>query len=217
MMSVPIIGMSEMIAIHGLDMTALRHPPDLPLCLIAGLWNCFILQDAPKPSMNRSASTAAVLRSPFCPANVPWQPQRTVRPLTRSPFRSPHPKIPSFCRAARSQPWPTYPHPRPTSSPRLRHFSPPIRPKPVTSTPLLKCTHIRTIISHGSGRVSNPPARGTDPAARNPYFRTGQGPSRPYRRSLVGASRQRRHGRSARLPRVLICHTAPHSWREIAR
>ena len=74
---------------------------------------------------------------------------------------------------------PTQAHTCPSTSPRLRHFSPPIRPNPATRT-----CNIRTFVLSSL-------TRGTDPAARNPY---------PHRRGIpcgcpaspVGALWQRR-------------------------
>ena len=125
-------------------------------------------QPAPAPD---SEPTAIALRSPYCSANVPRTPQRTPRPhnlgQTR-PIRSPVPEKTSPCRATRSQPCLIQPHTRPTSSPRLRHFSPPIRPDPAISPPLLKYTHIRAILAHARNRPCGPetlPPNGVRPQA----------------------------------------------------
>ena len=63
-----------------------------------------------------------------------------------------YPKITSLSRATRSRPCPIQPHTRPTSSPRLRNFFPPIRPNPAISPSLLKHTHSRATLAYA--RVS---------------------------------------------------------------
>ena len=86
--------------------------------------------------------------------------QRTPRPYHLAHTR-PHslprtPKITSLSRATRSRRCPIQPHARPTSSPRLRHFSPPIRPNPAISPPLLKHTHIRATLANARDRPCGP-------------------------------------------------------------
>ena len=127
-------------------------------------------QPAPAPN---SAPTAIALRSPYCLPNVPRTPQRTPRPHNLAhprPIRSPVPEKTSLLRATRSQPCLIQPHTRLTSSPLLRHFSPPI---PRFRQP---SGNIRTYVLPS-------PSRGTDPAARKPYPQSGVRPQ-----ASVGAS-----------------------------
>ena len=100
---------------------------------------------------------AVALRSPYCLANVPRTPQRTPRPPTPGPIRPQHPeKTVTFPLRPCLGPDPPLTHARPTSSPRLRHFFPPIRPDPANSPPLLKYPHIRAIIAHARDRPRCP-------------------------------------------------------------
>ena len=110
-------------------------------------------QPAPAPD---SESTAIALRSPYCLANVPRTPQRTPRPTQPRP--NPTHSLP---RTRKNVTLPRHPFPGPDPSnpthvpplhPRLRHFSPPIRPDPAISPPLLKDTHKRATLAHARNR-----------------------------------------------------------------
>ena len=88
---------------------------------------------------------------------------------------------------------------RPTSSPRLSHFSPPIRSAPAISPPLLKKPYIRAILAHVGDRPLGPetlPPTGKDP----------RGIPCGCPASLVGALWRRRHCRSPPPYTVLFCH-----------
>ena len=96
-------------------------------------------------------------------------PGRTTSPRP-DPFAPSNPKKVSPCRATRSQPCLIQPHTRPTSSPRLRHFFPLIRPNPAFSPALLKHTHIRATLAQARDRPRRPetlpPERGKAPGNR---------------------------------------------------
>ena len=159
-------------------------------------------QPAPAPD---SEPTAIALRSPYRLANVARTPQRTPRPHTRAqtrPTRSPVPEKTSLSRATRSQRCLVQPHTRPTSSPRLRHFYPPIRPNPAISPPLLKYTHIRATLAYARERTRGPetqPANGVRPRA----IRRG------VPRGRTGAVKTRLSNPApSPLSSVLLCHAA---------
>ena len=113
-------------------------------------------QPAPAPN---SETTAIALRSPYCLANFHGRPNAhpgrtpspTPDPLAPSSRKKRHPRAPSVPR-----PCPIQSHARPTSSPRLYHFSPPIRPNPAISPALLKGTHIRATLAHARDRPRGP-------------------------------------------------------------
>ena len=111
-------------------------------------------------------------------------PGRTTS-LTPNPFATRTPKKVSPSRATHSPPCPTQPHARPTSSPRLRHFSPPIRPNPATSTPLLNGAHIRATLAHARDRPRGPetlPPKGVRPQASVGASKTGHRPQATHHR-----------------------------------
>ena len=126
-------------------------------------------REQPAPAPN-SEPTAIALRSPYGLANVPPD----APTLTPAAHQRPHPthsrprtpKKTSLSRATRSRPCPIQPHTRPTSSPRLHHFSPPIRPDPAISPPLLKYKHKRATLAHARNRPRGPetlPSNGVRP------------------------------------------------------
>ena len=141
----------------------------------------------------------------------PYAPTRTPAALPRPhPTHSPPAPRKDRHSAALSVPrhCPIHSYPRPTHATGLRHFSPPIRPHPAFSPPLLKCPHIRAIFTDERNRPrgpETPPPTGKD--------RRGIPCGCPA--SLVGVQRQRRHGRSARSPPVLFCHAAGHLCPEL--
>ncbi len=130
-------------------------------------------REKPAPAPN-SEPTAIALRSPYRLANVPRTPQRTPPAAQARPHSIhslPHtPKKASLYRAIRSQPCPIQPHARLTSSPRLHHFSPPIRTNPAISPTLLKHPHIRATLAQARDRPRGPetlpPTRGKAPGIR---------------------------------------------------
>ena len=111
----------------------------------------------------------AILLSQCLPVRPNAHPGRTTSPRP-DPFAPSNPKKVSLCRATRSQPCLIQPHTRPTSSPRLRHFFPPIRPNPAFSPALLKHTHKRATLAHARDRPrgpeTQPPKRGKAPSTR---------------------------------------------------
>ena len=101
---------------------------------------------------------------------------------------SPVPTIPQLC--------PIQSRARPTSSPRLHHFFPPIRPNPAISPALLKHTHKRATLALARDRPRGPeslrPIGGKAPGTRK------------------GVSRGRPVAVKTRLSApVLLCHAAP--------
>ncbi len=110
--------------------------------------------------------------------NAPPRPHPThSRPRT--------PKKASLSRVTRSPPCPIQPHARPTSSPRLRHFSPPIRPNPASSPAPLKHAHIRATLAHARDRPRGPetlPPKGVRPQASEGASKTGHRPPATHHR-----------------------------------
>ena len=112
-------------------------------CPHARLWTC------------RHRLAFAILHSQCPPGRPNVYSVRTPSPKP-DPFAPPYPKKASLSRPTRSRPCPIQPHPCPTSSPRLRYFSPPIRPNPAISPPLLNHTHIRATLAHARDRPRGP-------------------------------------------------------------
>ena len=143
---------------------------------------------------------------------APRTPQRTPRPHfsspTPGPFAPPYPeKSVTHPRHPRPGPAPHALCTRPAPSPRLPHFSPPIRPSPAISTPVLKHTHIRAILVFGRGGLQTRPRDRR--AARKPYPQR----SKTVGASLVGALRPlwAPCGSEERLPApVLFCPATGH-------
>ena len=132
----------------------------------------------PRPTLNlRPSPCVRHIAQPMSPGRPNAHPGRTTSPRP-DPFAPSNPKKVSPCRATRSQPCLIQPHTRPTSSPRLRHFFPLIRPNPAFSPALLKHTHIRATLAHARDRLRGPE---TQPPKR------GLRPQAPVGASLVGA------------------------------
>ena len=133
--------------------------PNRSLCQITRCAQNRLPPEQPAPAPD-SEPTAITLRSPYRIANVHRtrpnaHPGRTTS-LTPNPFAPPYPeKSVTFPR----HPFPALPHltPRtPYQSSRLRHFSPPIRPNPAISPPLLKDKHTRAILAYARNRPRGP-------------------------------------------------------------
>ena len=160
-----------------------------------------------RPRANPEPAAVAP-RSPYCLANSPGRPS-PHRGRTSSPIRAPVPrKSVTFPRHPCPGADPHTPCARSTSSPRLRYFFPPIRLDPAISTPVLKHTHIRATLAQARDRPRSP--RTLPPTGKD---RRGIPCGCPA--SLLVARRQRRHGRSARLPSVLFCHAVRHLCPEL--
>ena len=102
--------------------------------------------------MPRECTKSSLANVPRTPTHTPAAPPRPdpTRSLPRTRKKC-HPAAPPVPSPASIQP-----HTRPTSSPRLRHFFPPIRPNPAISPPLLKDTHIRATLAHARDRPRGP-------------------------------------------------------------
>ena len=157
----------------------------------------------------------------------PERPNAHLRPHNLAHTR-PHSRLrtqkkASLSRPTRSRPCLIQSRARPTSSSRLHHFFPPIRPDPAISPPLLKYTHIRATLAHARDRPRGPET--LPPTDKPPGIRRGvQTGEAPAIRRGVPCGRpalwQWRCGRPVAVktrlsdpapfpcPPVLICHAA---------
>ena len=113
-------------------------------------------REQPAPAPN-SGPTAIALRSSCCSANVSLlTPQRTPRPHTLAHTRPHSPPSTPKNRHSPAPPIPSpvwhAPHARPTTSPRPRHFFPPIRPQSRDFATPLTPPHIRAILANARDR-----------------------------------------------------------------
>ena len=176
----------------------------------AGIGSCFGLVSAPnavslvnslplRPTLNlRPSPCVRHIAQPMSPARSKAHPARTPLP-TPDPIRARYPeKNVTFPR----HPFPALPHPTPHTScpsPRLRRFSPPIRPDPANSPSPLKYTHIRATFVHGRGGFqTRPKDRLRGPETLPPRQVRSQ--------ASVGASKTGH--RPLTRPPALFCHAA---------
>ena len=134
--------------------------PSKTVSLPNSLPPCPTLNLPPSPCVRHTAL-------PTSPARPNAHPGRTPS-HTPGPFAPGTPKIASPSRSTHSRPCPIQPHTRPSPSPRLLHFSPPIRPNPaIFATPL-------EIYAHP---YYHRPREGPTPRPGNPTPKRGRAPS----------------------------------------
>ncbi len=164
----------------------------------------------PRPTLNlRPSPRVRHIAYPISPGRPNAHPRPYNLAQTR-PIRSPVPEKTSLSRATQSQRCLVQPHTRPTSSPRLRHFYPPIRPNPAISPPHLKHTHIRATLTHGRGGFQTRPRdRPRGPETQPPNGVRPRAIRRGVPRGRTGAVKTRLSNPApSPLSSVLLCHAA---------